>query len=221
MLRFNRWTLIERVPKTRPEKWLCRCDCGTEKIVLKQNITRGLSKSCGCYGNEVRGKSSITHNEASRYKKTKEYRIWTGMKVRCYNKACRAYSLYGGRGIKVCDRWMKYENFIEDMGRCPPGRMSLDRIDNDGNYEKSNCRWTDQTTQANNARTNRHIFYDGRRQTMSMWSREIGVRPQLIAQRIDRDGWSIERALTDDFRSFRSQHSLKRIQEDTKENVSR
>lgn len=176
--------------------WLCRCDCGTEKIVYKQNVVRGLSKSCGCYNDEMRGKSSITHHEASRYTKTKEYRIWTGIKVRCYNKNCKAYPLYGGRGIKVCERWMKYENFLEDMGRCPD-KMSLDRINNDGNYEKSNCRWADQITQCNNARTNRLVFYKGKRQSMAQWCRELGIKYQLTIQRIDRDGWSLERAFTD------------------------
>lgn len=195
-LKINRWALIRKIEKTRPVLWFCKCDCGTEKTVNIQNIRRGLSKSCGCYNDEVRGKFSITHHEASRYTKTKEYRIWSFMKVRCLNKNSKAYFWYGARGIKVCDRWMKYENFLEDMGRCPDG-MSLDRINNDGNYEKSNCRWATKIEQANNTRTNRYIFWKGRRQTMAQWCRELGISPQLTTQRIDRDGWSIERAFMD------------------------
>lgn len=198
--KFNRWTFIEEAgadkSKRRHILWKCNCVCGTEKIVYKENIIRGLSKSCGCYANEIRGKSSITHHEASSRLKTKEYRVWTFMKLRCLNKNSKAYSWYGARGIKVCDRWMKYENFLEDMGRCPPD-MSLDRIDNDGNYEKSNCRWTDKITQANNTRANRIIYYKGKRQSLASWCRELGLRYHLTAQRMNRDGWSIERAFTD------------------------
>lgn len=216
-LKYNRWTIIRDAGnKNGRSLCLCKCDCGKEKIVNKQNIKRGLSKSCGCYADEVRGKSSITHHEASVKRKTRTYRIWTGMKVRCQNKNCKMFPLYGGRGIKVCERWQKYENFIEDMGHCPEG-LSLDRINNDGDYEKQNCRWADQITQANNARTNRWIFYDGKRQTMAQWGREIGVRPQLIAQRLDRDGWSVERVLTNDFQGLKNQHTLKIIKENTKE----
>jgi len=195
MVKFNRWSLIERVGKTRPTMWLCRCDCGKERVVNKTNVTRGLSKSCGCLNIEKIVSRSMTHGHSRSGKITRTYKIWVGINVRCRNKNSIAYKWYGMNGIKICDRWRSYQNFLDDMGECPEG-LEIDRINNNGNYEPGNCRWTDRITNANNVRTNRLVWWNGKRQTMAQWCRELHLRYQLTVQRINRDHWTIERAFT-------------------------
>jgi hypothetical protein len=128
--------------------WQCQCNCGNQKTVRGSHLKRGDVKSCSC----MRG--GITHGEGSRSKgqETAEYRTWLGMRRRCKNSKCRDWPDYGGRGIKVCDRWQIYTNFLADMGRKPGPKYSLDRIDNDGNYEPSNCRWATTKEQYDNRR---------------------------------------------------------------------
>lgn len=123
-----------------------------------------------------------------------EHRAWSSMIRRCTNPTQRAYKNYGGRGIVVCERWLKsFECFLEDMGRLPPDH-TLDRIDNDGNYEPGNCRWATKTTQANNTRRNHFIEHAGRRQTIAEWAMEIGVKHATLKRRIYK-GLSLDRAL--------------------------
>jgi len=126
--------------------WNCVCDCGNEKVISTEHINR--VKSCGCFQLERTSAANRTHGHT----KTRTYRIWTGMKQRCSNQKTNSYADYGGRGIKVCDRWLhSFENFLADMGECPPG-LEIDRADNDGNYEPGNCQWATEKTQANNRR---------------------------------------------------------------------
>ena len=115
--------------------WLCKCDCGKTKIVRGSSLRNGLTQTCGCSrsGNLYALKHGMSN--------TSTYNIWSSMKDRCLNPHDVAYKYYGGRGIKVCTRWLKFENFLSDMGERPQG-LTLDRIDNDKNYELSNCRWT-------------------------------------------------------------------------------
>jgi hypothetical protein len=113
---------------------------------------------------------------------------------RCTNKAAPNYRRYGGRGIAVCERWLLYENFIADMGLSPNG-FTLDRMDNDGNYEPGNCRWADRRTQANNRSSNRLISHAGMTKTISEWARERGIKVSTLGMRINHYGWSISRAL--------------------------
>src|SRR4051812_7666791 len=128
----------------RPRYW-CLCDCGTGVLVDKASLTKGRSQSCGCAIGEA-------HGEAYGEKRTREYQTWLDMKSRCYNPACRTFKYYGARGIEVCERWRdSYTTFLADMGRRPPG-LSLDRIDNDGHYEPSNCRWATRSEQRRNQR---------------------------------------------------------------------
>ena len=136
-------------------KWLCVCDCGNEKFVGSQNLRNGSTKSCGCLRKQYLRESRTIHGHT----KTRTYRSWTQMKNRCGNPNYINYDSYGGRGIKVCDRWEKFENFLEDMGERPVS-TSLDRIDVNGNYEPSNCRWATVEEQAQNRRKTRLINRD-------------------------------------------------------------
>lgn len=189
--RFGRWTVIDG--QIQGKKVLCRCDCGTEKMVDKDNLVRGLTKSCGCYKaeNQKGNTWGRTHNMSF----SPTYYSWEGMKFRCENPNSREYAVYGGRGIKVCERWQKFENFLEDMGKRPKGK-TLDRIDVDGNYEPSNCRWATPKEQARNRRNNTLITYNGKTQTLVEWEEETGIYSGTISMRIKQYGWSVEKALT-------------------------
>lgn len=144
--RYGRLTVLGR--SDRKGRWLCKCDCGRESEPSLGSLRNGSSKSCGCAQRDVASGINRTHGMS----RSSEYRIWAGMRKRCYSKKCKSYIDYGGRGIVVCERWSKFENFYEDMGQRPSPDHSLDRIDVDGNYEPSNCRWATAGEQARNRR---------------------------------------------------------------------
>lgn len=144
---------------------------------------------------EVLMRRNHKHGEASREKKSREYRAWCGAKRRCYTKTHPKYSSYGGRGIKMCDRWFdSYENFLVDMGRCPKG-MTLGRKDNDGDYSPENCRWETQKQQANNRRSSVWVEFNGCRMTLSQWAEFSGMKEGTIRYRI-KNGYPLEKALS-------------------------
>ena len=129
---------------------ICSCECGNEKVVVLNSLRSGATRSCGCYRKEVTTQTKTIHG----LWKHPLYKTWADMKTRCYNTKDKYYKDYGGRGIKVCDRWIKsFPNFLQDMGERPTG-YSIDRINNDGNYEPSNCRWATNKEQQNNQRRN-------------------------------------------------------------------
>jgi hypothetical protein len=131
--------------------WLCRCDCGNEKIIRSASLISGLTKSCGCLQKEIARKSIIKSFTTHGMSKSPEYHSWTGMKRRCYYSKGKDYKDYGQRGIRVCDRWVNsFDNFLTDMGLRPSAKHSLNRIDNDGNYCLENCKWSTQAEQQQN-----------------------------------------------------------------------
>ena len=193
-IRYGRLTVVKRVENSRSgsSQWLCRCDCGEERIHTAGTLNYGVVLSCGCLGKESRLRSNTIHGGS----KTKLYRVWHSMKDRCTLESVSAFKHYGGRGISVCDEWKDYQVFHDwAMASGYKEGLSLDRIDVNGNYEPSNCRWASKCVQANNTRSNRLICYNGVSHTMSEWSKILGIGYSTLAKRFQ-DGWSIEKAFT-------------------------
>lgn len=165
----------------------CRCDCGTEKAVRSDHLWAGKILSCGCehsrrssarVGNMHR--HNITHGASD----TRAYVIWHSMKGRCLNPNNHAYSSYGGRGIKICKRWMSFPNFLADMGQ-PPDEHEIERTNNNKGYAPSNCRWATRREQQNNRRANRLLTHDGLNMTVAEWSRHLNFSDTAIRSRLD------------------------------------
>ena len=166
--------------------WNCRCACGTEAVVFGGSPRRGNSKSCGCRVPEISrglGRKTATHGLS----KSREFAIWMGIRARCRNPRNGNYPRYGGRGIEVCDLWFdSFEAFYGDMGPRPSPKHSIDRIDNDGNYEPSNCRWADLKTQANNQSHNRVVTYRGQSMTLTEAAQASGIPVSTLGGRLRR-----------------------------------
>ena len=152
--KFDRLQVIEEGPKAsdRHATWICKCDCGNITTVKSSYLLQGITRSCGCYNIEQIKLANTTHGKSN----TSEYEIWCGMKKRCYNPNYKEFRYYGGRGITICDSWKNsFEAFYQDMDRRPSSKHSIDRVNNDGNYEPSNCRWATIKEQNNNKRLKR------------------------------------------------------------------
>ena len=173
--------------------WKCICDCGNETHVTSHELTHGHTKSCGCIRRERASKLSYKHGESHT---SRLYREWASMKLRCYSKNRKDYINYGGRGIKVCEEWKDYFSFRNwALKNGYSDDLTLDRIDVNGNYEPLNCRWADAETQANNKRNSKFITYNGKRQTVSQWAKELNIPASRIFDRLSM-GWSEEESLT-------------------------
>ena len=168
----------------------CLCDCGTIKNILAKEVSSGRTKSCGCLQKEMSSKGSLgnTYSQTHGMSFTRAYRSHNGIMQRCYNPNVPNYKNYGGTGIKVHPRWHKFENFYADMGECPEG-YSLDRIDNNRNYEPGNCRWVTRKEQQNNRRSNKIITIDNNSLNVTQWSELMGIKVATIFTRLER-GWS-------------------------------
>ncbi len=191
---FGRLTVLRLCGKDKHGKpmWLCRCVCGNETSVRASPLRRGKSRSCGCLARDETVARSRTHGMTG----TPEYDTWRRMKQRCYDETIEGYPHYGGRGIRVCDRWVdSFENFLADMGTRPGPGFTIEREDVNGHYEPTNCVWATVTEQNRNKRTNVHITAYGKTQLAADWSRETGLSHTTISDRLNR-GWDPERAVT-------------------------
>lgn len=205
--RFGSLTVINETKERGIKFAECLCDCGTRKTVRVHHLVDGKTKSCGCLVKNRNIEIFTKHGEAKRGKLAREYRIWRGILRRCNDKTIKAYPNYGGRGISVCHRWTKYENFVEDMGRSPSPKHSIDRIDTNGNYEPKNCRWADNYEQARNKQNTLTAFYKGECKPLKVWASELGVNYYSLRNRIKNLGWSVEKSLEEPFKIGRNQFS--------------
>ena len=196
--RFGNYTVLRRVPSTNNNvKYLCHCDCGTEKIVYASSLRSGKVVSCGCHKNNQCGDNFRKHA----LRRSTLYGVWSSMKGRCLNPNNQKYSIYGGRGIKVCDEWRNdfkafydwaYANGYDE--NAPKGQCTIDRINVDGNYEPSNCRWVTAKQQSNNVRCNVYITYKGETLTLTEMAERYKISPTQLGKRIKR-GWTVEDAI--------------------------
>ena len=171
--------------------WECKCECGNRTIVAGNELREGETKSCGCLIRDVLIKQNTKHNLCH----SRGYKSWSQMIQRCENPKATFYIHYGGRGIKVCEHWHKFENFYEDMGNCPDN-LELNRINNNNGYFKENCKWSSKQEQMRNTRSNINITFKGKTQCISAWAQELNINIHTLFNRINTYKWSIEKAFT-------------------------
>lgn len=203
-LKYGRLRVVHRTESVRTKSgtlitmWHCICDCGKETNVSTGNLRSGHTISCGCLGSRATvGKRSITHNKSY----CGLYSVWSGIKRRCYNPHEEGYHKYGGRGISMCDDWKNdFQSFYEwAIGHGYNKSLSIDRIDNNGNYCPENCRWTTAKEQSYNRRNTIYLEFLGETKNLWEWEQETGIPASRIDDRL-RKGWSVARALTQPLR---------------------
>lgn len=192
--KYNRLTIIEysKTDKHNNHYFTCICECGKRVTNTSGSLQSGSVKSCGCYNMELRIKRA-THGQTSKFTGvTPEYKAWQNMKNRCNNNLLKCFPDYGGRGIRVCERWQNsFENFLQDMGVRPSNRHSLDRFPNaNGHYEPENCRWATKKQQQQNTRTNKWFEYNGAKLIISDWARKFDIMPSLIQHHLKTKSFS-------------------------------
>lgn len=198
--RFGRLTAIEYAGKDNQmlTLWRCICDCGKEITTRASSLKCGNTQSCGCLQAENTKVRATTHGlTGGRSHANRLYSIWRNMKQRCYNPKAAKYNNYGGRGIAVCEEWINsYVSFHEwAMANGYSDNLTLDRIENNGNYEPLNCRWSTNQEQSNNTRFNRLLTYNEETKTLAQWADEIGLNFTTLKCRLDDYGWDLEKAL--------------------------
>lgn len=203
--KFGRLTVIERAPnKGKRTMWKCVCSCPkkTVCIVGGGNLVRGHHQGCGCVMKDKNAKMHLKHGFNKRNDRKGIYSTWATMKARCYNPKNQKYYRYGGRGITVCPEWLDKENgfinfynYVSELPHFGEKGYTLNRIDNDGNYEPGNVEWSDDVTQANNRRTSHFISYNGETHTIAEWAKILNMNYGTLSRRINVLKWSIEKAL--------------------------
>lgn len=207
--RYGRATVLKEVVPSpflrRQERtFQCQCDCGNIFNATGINLRRGHTQSCGCLQRENTVKALSTHGAASMHVqagKAKVYNLWLRIRQRCNNPQDKSYSNYGGRGISVCKEWEDFETFFAYIGFPPSKDHSIDRIDNEGNYEPGNVRWATPKEQANNTRKNIYLTYKNKTQTLAQWAVELNLPYAAILARLRR-GWPAQKALETEIRSY-------------------
>lgn len=178
--RYHSLVAIKPVGAIKNQKhisWLFKCDCGKEKVINGADVRKGHNKACGC----KRHNTQIKHGHARRTGKSRAYTAWKNMRARCFVKSNKQYKDYGGRGITICKRWHKFESFLGDMGE-RPSNLTLERIDNNGNYEPKNCRWATRLEQSKNTRKNVFVLHKGSRKHLAEWSRVTGIDHRILSR---------------------------------------
>ena len=171
--------------------WLCRCDCGRDAEVKSWNLKTGITSSCGCLQREVTSARSKTHG----LRHTPEYNVWNAIRNRTSNAKCSCFGRYGGRGIRISPEWFEsFEVFIRDMGPRPSSKHSVERRNNDGDYEAGNCFWATGDVQRRNTRRSRFIEYDGQRLNLVDAAQKYGIAVRTLWYRLNA-GWPVEKAL--------------------------
>lgn len=197
--KFNHLIVLERVENDKygNSKWLCKCDCGKQVEVLGIHLRSGHTKSCGCLKKE--NCKNIIHKPKHNMSRTRIYKIWNGMKNRTNQKSTlkdTKYKNYSGRGIETCESWKDFENFYEwAINNGYRDNLTIDRIDTNGDYEPSNCRWITMKEQNNNRRNNIVIEFNNESHTLTEWNEILGFSKGLLKNRLNR-GWSVQRAFT-------------------------
>ncbi|MES2367334.1 MAG: hypothetical protein V4563_15770 [Pseudomonadota bacterium] len=171
--------------------WLCDCVCGASIIVTTANLQSGHAQSCGCLQKESR----IKHGYGGRKNRHSLYHVWDAMVQRCTNPNNKGYANYGGRGITVCSKWLRFEGFVDDMGHLWNPGLLIERVGNDGNYCKENCVFADRDTQNGNKRNTVHITINGVTRPFFVWGKEMGCN-YSTARRRYKCGWPAERLFT-------------------------
>lgn len=184
--KFGRLNVVEFVEYSKSGHtgiWLCKCECGKRISVRGNNIKNGHTRSCGCFQDETKGSHSLRHGHTVGRRFSKTYSTWSNMKLRCLNPRNEHYRYYGGQGITICERWMVFDNFLEDMGESPEG-LEIDRIDNDKGYFKENCRWV---TKIENMRNKRFAIheYNGKKYTITELAEIIGAPEHALRRRLN------------------------------------
>lgn len=193
---FGYWKVIERFANTegRCTKWLCECKCGTRKVVNGATLRNGTSKSCGCMRTELLIERVRTHGK----RKTRLYRIWAQMIQRTTNKNQKDYDYYGERGIAVCKEWREsfdtFEQWAKENGYAE--NLTIDRKDNNKGYEPGNCHWVTMKEQSRNTRRTHYLTYNGQTKPLTDWADEMQIPRFVLDTRINKLGWSVEKALT-------------------------
>lgn len=196
--KFGNWTVLsfshkERVSsKEYKNYYICKCKCGTIRKVMRSNLLKGISTSCGCLQRKKTSEHNATHGQSSK----RIYAIWQNMKERCYRTKRHNYSNYGGRGIAVCDEWKNdFQAFYDwAMANGYKEDLTIDRINVNGNYEPNNCRWVTQEIQRLNKTTTKYITYKNETKPLMVWCQELGLNYHKIIERLNKLGWSTERA---------------------------
>lgn len=219
-MKFGRLTVVKEAGRDEYKNvlWSCRCTCGNNTTVSAHKLLRGNTKSCGCLKKDAaklavksrRGLHGLSRDSTG--KKTRLYRIWCGIKTRCLNSNNHAYKNYGGRGIKICDEWLDYASFYNwAMNNGYKDNLTIERIDNNGNYEPSNCTWIARGMQAYNRKTSFIVTYKGETKTLSEWASILKLSYPMLFNRLKYLGWSVEKAFTTPSAKLQNYKKLKEV----------